>query len=237
MKFRMFSVALIGPDGAGKSTISRALAELSPLPLKTIYMGDNIEACNFALPTSRLIGYFRRRRRGRSAESPQTGGDSSAVSHSQRMSLAQMLWSAGRLANLLAEEWYRQLLSWSYQARGYIVLYDRHFLFDFSLDGVESDVWAFERRLHRWILTRIYPRPSLVIYLDAPAEILFARKGEKTPEELENRRQAFIRQGTEVRNFVRVDGTQPLDKVCAEVCRLIAEYAGRRSTSDAFASL
>jgi thymidylate kinase len=77
----------------------------------------------------------------------------------------------------------------------------------------------------------------LVIYVDAPAEVLFARKGEKTPEELENRRQAFLRQGTQVRNFVRVDGTQPLDKVCTDVCKLIAEYSGRPSTSNAFASL
>jgi len=151
--------------------------------------------------------------------------------------LGAKLWAAGRLANCLAEEWYRQLLSWSYQARGYIVLYDRHFLFDFSLDGVDSDVWTFERRVHRWILTRLYPRPSLVIYLDAPAEVLFARKGEKTLEELENRRQAFIRQGTQVRNFVRVDGTQQLNAVCAEVSKLIAEYSGRQSASNAIAGL
>ena len=236
MKFRMFSVALIGPDGAGKSTISRALVESSPFLFKAIYMGDNIEACNFALPTSRLVGYFRRRR-NRNAERSRAAGESSTTSGSRKVSLGQMVWAAGRLANLLAEEWYRQLLSWAYQALGYIVLYDRHFLFDFSLDGVDSDVWTFEKRLHRWILTRLYPRPSLVIYLDSPAEVLFARKGEKTPEDLENRRQAFLRQGTEVRNFVRVDGTQPLEKVCTEVCKLIAEYSGRPSTSNAFASL
>src|SRR5882762_5451675 len=236
MKCPMFSVALIGPDGAGKSTISRALVESSPFLFKAIYMGDNIEACNFALPTSRLVGYFRRRR-NRNPERSEAGDESSATSGSQKMSLGQMVWAAGRLANLLAEEWYRQLLSWSYQARGYIVLYDRHFLFDFSLDGVDSDVWTFERRVHRWILTRLYPRPSLVIYLDAPAEVLFARKGEKTLEELENRRQAFIRQGTQVRNFVRVDGTQQLNAVCAEVSKLIAEYSGRQSASNAIAGL
>ena len=153
------------------------------------------------------------------------------------MSLGQMLWAAGRLVNFLAEEWSRQLLSWIYRAQGYIVLYDRHFLFDFSLDGVESDVGTFERRLHRWILTQLYPRPSLVIYLDAPAEVLFARKGEKTLEELENRRQAFIRQGTQVRNFVRVDGTQQLNAVCAEVSKLIAEYSGRQNAPNAIAGL
>ena len=235
MKFRMFSVALIGPDGAGKSTISRALVESSPFLFKAIYMGDNIEACNFALPTSRLAGYFRRRR-NRNAERSRAAGESSTTSGSRKVSLGQMVWAAGRLANFLAEEWYRQLLSWSYQARGYIVLYDRHFLFDFSLDGVDSDVLAFERRLHRWILTRLYPRPSLIVYLDSPAEVLFARKGEKTMRDLENRRQAFLRQGTQFRNFVQVDGTQPPDRVCAEVCRLIAEYSGRGDASNAFAN-
>jgi thymidylate kinase len=235
MKVRMFSVALIGPDGAGKSTISRALVESSPFLLKANYMGDNIEACNFALPTSRLLAYFRRRR-NRDAERSPAAGESSTTSGNRKASLGQMVWAAGRLANFLAEEWYRQLLSWSYQALGYIVLYDRHFLFDFSLDGVDSDVWAFEKRLHRWILTRVYPRPSLVIYLDSPAEVLFARKGEKTPEELENRRQAFLRQGTQVRNFVRVDCTQPLEKVCAEVCKLITEHSGRPNTANALAS-
>ena len=237
MRLPKFSVALIGPDGAGKSTISRALVERSPFPLKVIYMGDNIESCNFALPTSRFMGYLRKRRRGGNAERSGTAVKSSGPSRSRKMSLGQMLWAAGRLVNFLAEEWSRQLLSWIYRAQGYIVLYDRHFLFDFSLEGIDSDVWAFERRVHQWILKRLYPRPGLVIYLDSPAEVLFARKGEKTVEELEKRRQAFLRLERQVRNFVRVDGTQPLDKVCAEVCKLIAEYSGRPRTSNAFASL
>lgn len=231
----MFSVALIGPDGAGKSTISQALVETSPFAFKTIYMGDNIDACNFALPTSRLVQYFRRRRQRGSTEGA-AGGEKPARSGNRKASLGQILWSACRLLNFLAEEWYRQVLSWGYQARGYIALYDRHFLFDFSLDGVDSDVWPLEKRLHRWFLTRLYPQPNLVIYLDAPAEVLFARKGEKTIAELEHRRQAFLRQGARVRNFVRVDATQPLEKVCAEVCRIIAEHSGRPCASSAFAS-
>ena len=233
----MFSVALIGPDGAGKSTVSRALVESSRVPCKAIYMGDNVEACNFALPTSRLLGYFRKRRHARNGEETQVGSPAPATGASRTASLGQILWAVARLVNLLGEEWYRQLLSWSYQAQGYIVLYDRHFLFDYSLDGVDSDLMAFERRLHRWILTRFYPRPSLVVYLDAPAEVLFDRKGEKTPKELENRRQAFLRQATQFRNFVRVDGTQPLNKVCAEVSRLIVEYSGRPDTPNAFLRL
>jgi thymidylate kinase len=234
MEVRMFSVALIGPDGAGKSTVSRALVESSLFSFKPIYMGDNVEACNFALPTTRLLGYFRKRWHDKNGKGRQATGQSSATGGSRTASLGQIIWAVARLVNFVGEEWYRQLLSWSYQARGYIVLYDRHFLFDFSLDGVDSDVLAFERRLHRWILTRLYPRPSLIVYLDSPAEVLFARKGEKTMRDLENRRQAFLRQGAQFRNFVQVDGTQPPDRVCAEVCRLIAEYSGRGDTSNAF---
>ena len=63
-----FSVALIGPDGAGKTTIARMLEERSPLPLKYIYMGENIGASNFALPTSRFLEYFRENLRGRGNE-------------------------------------------------------------------------------------------------------------------------------------------------------------------------
>ena len=236
MRLGTFSVAFIGPDGVGKSTISRALVESSPFPFKAIYMGDNIEASNFALPTSRLLGYFRRWRHFRHAQRSKAE-EFYLPSDRQKISLAQMLWSLAGLVNFLAEEWYRQLLSWGYQARGYIVLYDRHFLFDFSLDGVDSDVWAFAKRLHRWILTRFYPRPNLVIYLDAPAEVLFARKKEKTPKDLEDRRQAFLRQGRKIRNFVQVDTTQPFNKVCAEICGLIAEHSGRPSPSISFESL
>jgi len=112
--------------------------------------------------------------------------------------------------------------------------YDRHFLFDFSLDGVDRDVWPVEKRLHRWVLTWLYPKPNLVIYLDVPAAVLFGRKGEKSLLELENRRQAFLRQGTQVHNFARIDATQPLEKVCAEVCKLIAEYSGPTCTRNVF---
>lgn len=227
----MFSVALIGPDGAGKTTVARLLEERSPLPLKYIYMGVNIAASNFALPTSRFIEYLRGRPHGDS-DLARTQNQAPQGTKRRRKSLGRTLWSAGRLANNLADEWYRQLWSWGYQCRGYIALYDRHYLFDFSLENVDLEDEGFDTRLHRWFLTRLYPRPNLVIFLDAPAEVLFARKGEKGVEDLEKRRQSFAQLMKTNPNCVVVDGTQPLDKVYEDVAALISQsYEAQSSKS------
>lgn len=224
----MFSVALIGPDGAGKTTIARMLEERSPLPLKYIYMGVNIGASNFALPTSRFIDYLRGRPR-EGADLSSTEKQETLQPERRRKSLGRILWSAGRLANNLADEWYRQLWSWGYQCAGYIALYDRHYLFDFSLENVDLEDEGFDTRLHRWFLTHLYPRPSLVIFLDAPAEVLFARKGEKGVKDLEKRRQSFAQLMKTNPNCFVVDGTQPLDKVYGDVAALIAQFYDPRS--------
>jgi thymidylate kinase len=224
----MFSVALIGPDGAGKTTIARMLEERSSLPLKYIYMGVNIAASNFALPTSRVFEYLRGRQNGNSDPSQVEG---QTIQHPKRgsKSAGKLLWAAGRLANHLADEWYRQLWSWGYQCSGSIALYDRHFLFDFSLDNVDLDQEGFDTRLHRWFLTHLYPRPDLVIYLDAPAEVLFARKGEKDIEDLGKRRQSFLQLIKQSPNCVVVDGTQPLSKVYEDVAAHIFQFCKMHS--------
>jgi cytidylate kinase len=56
----MFTVALIGPDGAGKTTISRRLEHELPLPVKYVYMGINTVASNHMLPTTRLACAMKR---------------------------------------------------------------------------------------------------------------------------------------------------------------------------------
>jgi thymidylate kinase len=227
----MFSVALIGPDGAGKTTIARMLEERSSLPVKYIYMGVNIEASNYALPTSRFVEFLRRRQNGKS-DKPLAEGQFCQHPKKRKTSVGALLWAAGRLANHLAEEWYRQLWSWGYRFCGSIVVYDRHYLFDFSFDDVDPEQQGFDSRLHRWFLAHVYPRPDLVIYLDAPAEVLFARKGEKDIEDLGRRRQSFARQMKQSPNCVVVDGTQPLSKVYADVTACIFRfYKTRRCDS------
>lgn len=227
----MFSVALIGPDGAGKTSLTGQLRQCCGVPVKCLYMGINIEASDHALPTSRLIEYIKRRRETESGLYCRAG-DSPSAGQSTNRGLGGWLWAIGRLINRFLEEWYRQLLSWGYQLQGYAVVYDRHFLYDFTLDGIDGESQPIDKRLHRWFLEHCYPRPYLTIYLDAPADVLFARKSEKTPEELERRRQAFLKLGQNVKNFFRIDTTQPFDVVYAEVSGLVEQgYRNARTNA------
>lgn len=212
----MFSVALIGPDGAGKTTIARMLEEQALLPFKYIYMGINLSASNFALPTSRWLEYLRGRISGQLGQ-PRAGGPVAPPARNGMSKWRSSVMAMGRLTTYLAEELYRQAVSWSYRSRGYVVVYDRHFRYDFLFEDAELSQKGAEGRLHRWFLAHLYPRPDLVIYLDAPAEVLFARKGEKGVEDLQRRREEYTRQMKQDPNCCVVDATQPLAKVCADV--------------------
>lgn len=207
----MPSVALIGPDGAGKTTLTRMLAASRLVPFKYLYMGIDIPRGDLALPTSRLA----RRLKARPGRAPD--------------SARARVRAFARLGHRMAEEWFRQLVSWSYQLRGFVVLYDRHYVFDFAPELTANRIEPFDRRVHSWCLRYLYPRPDLVIFLDAPGDLLFARKGESTVEELERRRQAFLRVGERTPNFVRVDATRPVMDVYAEVVlHVIGLCAGGR---------
>lgn len=148
------------------------------------------------------------------------------------------VWNTARFLNRLAEAWYRQALSALYQWRGYVVLYDRHFFFDTapgSINSQEEKPQLLDRLLY-WLMTHFYPRPALTIFLDAPPELLFQRKGEASPAYLEQQRNTFLAQGKKLAHFVRVDASKPLEDVISEVTSHIKSYyalrlAGRRGVT------
>jgi thymidylate kinase len=223
----MFTVALIGPDGAGKTTVGRQLERSLALPTKYLYMGTNADASNHLLPTTRLVRAWKRAcgaqpamrgpRPHTALQSPDKRGWRRATSR---------IKAGLSLTNRLCEEWFRQLVAWHYQLRRYVVVFDRHYFHDYHAYDIQnaSRQMPLGRRIHGWLLSHVYPRPDLVIYLDAPPEVLLARKGEGTLELLQRRREDYLSLRTAVKHFLVVDASRPTDDVVREVSRCVRDF-------------
>ncbi len=228
----MFTVALIGPDGAGKTTIARRLERAFPEQVKYIYMGVSADASNIMLPTTRLIhGIKRALGAPPDIAGPRDPGRVKPRPKGTVKRLTAGLRTSLRLINRLGDEWFRQVIAWTYQRRGRIVVYDRHFFSDYYAYDIadSSQKRPFSQRIHGFILNRLYPKPDLTIYLDAPAEVLFARKSEGTLELLEDRRQQYLQLRELFGNFATVDATQPEEEVARNVTELIWGFRKARA--------
>lgn len=223
----MFTISLIGPDGTGKSTISKKLRTSLPIPSKYVYMGINQDASNVVLPTT-LLWKKIKRATGQQQDMggpPDPNKQRSLPKDPLKRTVIE-LKSGLRIANLMAEEWYRQFITWTYMLRGNVVIFDRHFYFDYYKYHIANGGKGrtFAERLHGFMLDRIFPKPDLVIFLDAPAEVLFARKGEGTVGLLEQRRREYLNFKNKVARFVTVDTTQTVDEVTRQVSGIIMEH-------------
>jgi thymidylate kinase len=226
----VFTVAIIGADGAGKSTITRSVLESVPFPAKYVYMGVNLENSNLVLPTTRLMLEIKRMRGGRpDMMGPPDPTKRQSVSKSPVKRFISNAKTSLRLTNLMAEEWFRQIVIWIYQLRGNIVLFDRHFFIDYYAHDIAGgkDI-ALPHRVHGWMLKHLYPRPDVVIMLDAPAEVLFARKGEGTVELLEIRRQEYLNIRKVIPAFHVVDATQTKETVSEQVQAIVQDYYDKK---------
>lgn len=227
----MFTVALIGPDGSGKTTITRHLEGTLSLPAKYLYMGVSTDSSNRMLPTTWLVHVVKRALgAGRDNAGPPDSRKLMQRPRSRMRRVFRGVKSCFSVAKLLSEEWFRQGLAWYYQLRGYVVLFDRDYFSDYYAYHIADNgqYRTAAQRVHGWILKHIYPKPALVVYLDAPAQLLHERKGEGTVELLERRRHEYLDLQNVVPNFATVDGTRPIADVAREVAELVLAHHGSR---------
>jgi thymidylate kinase len=199
---RSLTVALLAPDGGGKTTLATELSKRFFLPSRYIYMGSNIEASTVGLPTTRWIQSQSRR-----------------PLNMRRLPL-WLIARGLRFPNNLLEQWYRYATSYYHIARGRLILFDRYV---FDAPG-EARKKSLKSRIRNWLLLAIAPKPDLVVFLDAPGEVLYARKGEHSPAILEQQRQHYLGLQTRLPQMVVIDATNNADQVRRSVTSLIWQW-------------
>jgi thymidylate kinase len=141
-------------------------------------------------------------------------------------------------ATHLAEEQYRHALARRHRARGGIVVFDRYTL-DANVNArLRRTPTSWARRLRDALLQAGACRPDLVLVLDAPGEVLYARKGEHSPGRLEQMRRAYSALAAEFPEVVVIDASRDAGAVCRTVTSLLwarrcAGYAAVRTPDGA----
>lgn len=166
-------VVLLGPDGAGKSTLSNGLKQTLPLPVHEIYMGvfrmDNWQKVTRLIPGLGLVSR-----------------------------LSRLRWRAGKAGYFCR--------------RGHVVVFDRY-----TYDaGLRPGKRGLRARMSYFFLERALPDPDVVLVLDCPGEVMFARKHEHDVETLEERRGWYLAMAETLPNAVVIDATLPRERVLEE---------------------
>jgi len=197
-------VAFLGADGSGKSTLmARVKQDLSPQLfefVKSYHLRPNLGGVEY-----RAGGV-----RGPYAKPPR-----GVIPSLAKLGL---WWADYTLAYFVA------ILP--RLVRRTLVLFDRYYhdlLVDQRRYRYGGPLW-----LARFI-GRFVPQPHLVILLDAPPEVLQARKQDVTFEETVRQREAYLRLVHSLPNGHVVDASRPLDNVLTETKWIILDYMAERT--------
>ena len=170
---RGLRIALIGPDGSGKTTLARNIKDRGIFKTKYVYMGRD----QFVIPTRRILKFI-----NNDLQKNGVGTDASqppALLPTEGK--VRDIIDVGRFFHDLIDFYIRYFLhNYLYCRRGFLVINDRY-VYDMMVNGEKIQ----RVRFFRWIISSLFPSPDFMFLLDAPAERMYARKGEHSVAILE----------------------------------------------------
>ena len=199
-------VALMGPDGSGKSAIISAISQQFTAAYREVRL--------FHL-------------RPKSLRRHTSSGKAVTDPHGRppRGLLASLAKGVDRAADYFVGYFFQVAPA---MRRSQLIIFDRY-IYDLLVDSKRirygGPAWLLR------LVARIVPRPDLVILLDAPAEVLWSRKQEVPFEEVVRQRAAYLDVARNLSSTVIVNADQPLSAVIHDVDCAIVDYFARRAAA------
>ena len=197
------NLVLLGADGAGKSSLIEALGPR----LASVFARS---ACYGFAPS--ILQHLLRR------------GDRS-TSQPHALPARSFLTSVVRAAYWFVYYTFGYGMRHLAMARSTLVLNDRHFV------DILVDTRRYRYGGPLWLLRliwRLIPKPDLIVLLDAPPEVLQARKQEVSFAETARQRRAYLSLVRTMKNGHVVDATQSREHVAGDVSDIILRHFAAR---------
>jgi thymidylate kinase len=204
-------VVFLGTDGSGKSTVIGCVQQrLEPVFRQTARY------------------HLRPRLRKRKGQ-PLRAGTQSIVTEPHAQPLRGRASSLAKLAFWWMSYTFGYLRDIFPQlTRSTLIVFDRYYhdlLVDAQRYRYRGSLWAAR------LVGKFVPRPHLFILLDAPPEVLFARKQEVAFHEISRQREAYLMLVQSLDNGHVVDASKPLAEVVLEVEKVVLDYMVARTAS------
>lgn len=210
-------VVLLGPDGSGKSSVCQTIASMEHRRIPFL-IADYIVLYHRVLPPLTTVASRVSGRDVRPKSSP--GRPQESPLHRPLVWFTKYLYYT--TDQWISEvTWMRHRLS-----HATLLLRDRH-LMELVIDSRRyrfAGPAIFPR-----IIAHLVPRPDLVIFLDAPAEVVHRRKQELSLAELARQRERYRELVGRLPHGRIVNGNQPFEQVVNDVLGVIAEETQART--------
>ncbi|MDI6701326.1 MAG: hypothetical protein QME48_08905 [bacterium] len=196
-------LVLIGPDGSGKSTTSNNLidSEIKRLFQKKYYFHGHFP---FLPELKKIVVFFRGNKN--MAQPSENVGSSKPL-----MTLRSMIYPIYYGFNYFLGHFF----IWKEKARGNLIIFDRYF-YDYLIQRqyINCPRWLLN------LITKVIPKPDVIVYLKNSPETIYNRKPELTIEEIERQVEVCEHIVRRFKNNVVIETTTP-EEVTEKIQRVI----------------